>query len=70
MEFFHFLCHSHGDRLPIDVKYEAANSLEDQDLVEPTDEMIISNLLSARKEAKELASKNTSAMTAKAKGIL
>ena len=70
MEFFHFLCHSHGDRLPINVEYEAANSLEDQNLVEPTDEMIISNLLSARKEAKELASKNTSAMTAKAKGIL
>ena len=48
-------------RLPIDVKYDAANSLEDPDLVEPTDEDIehaLENLLSARMETKELASKN------------
>ena len=47
--------------LPIDVEYGAANSLEDPDLVEPTEEDIehaLENLLSARMETKELASKN------------
>ena len=46
-------------RLPIDVEYEAIKS-ESPDLVKPTDEDIEhapENLLSARKEAKELASK-------------
>ena len=58
-------------RLPIDVEYEAANSLEDPDLVEPTDEDIehaLENLLSARKEAKELASKNIKSAQQKRKG--
>ena len=57
----YFLMFGRHPRLPIDVEYEAANSLEDPDLVEPTDEDIehaLENLLSAKKEAKELASIN------------
>ena len=57
----YFLMFGRHPRLPIDVEYEAANSLEDPDLVEPTEEDIehaLENLLSARMETKELASKN------------
>ena len=46
----YFLMFGRHPRLPIDVEYEAANSLEDPDLVEPTDEDIqhaLENLLSA-----------------------
>ena len=57
----YFLMFGRHPHLPIDVEYEAANSLEDPDLVEPTEEDIeyaLENLLSARMETKELASKN------------
>ena len=53
----HFLMFGWHPCLPTGVEYEASES----DLVKPTDEDIeraLENLLSARKEAKELASKN------------
>ncbi len=48
-------------RLPIDAEYEVANSLEDPDVVEPTDngfKLALKNLLYTREETRELASKN------------
>ena len=60
----YYLMFGRHPRLPIDVEYEAPNpteNLESPDLVEPTAEAIeqaLENLLSAKSDAKELASKN------------